>query len=173
MTTGEDQSGGAWRPMREHDLAKVVAVADLVHPNHPEDPEVFAERLALHPEGCLVHEESGDLTGYVVSHPWIVLPPSLNTRIGSLPPAPSTYYIHDLALLPLARGQGAAGAVVRRLLIHAAALGLPCVSLVAVEGSAAFWTRCGFREEEDPALAGTLRSYGLARFMVRPAARNC
>jgi ribosomal protein S18 acetylase RimI-like enzyme len=158
--------------MREHDLAQVVAVADLVHPDHPEDPEVFAERLTLHPQGCLVYEHGGDLTGYVVSHPWGALPPSLNARLGSLPPAPATYYIHDLALLPQARGFGAAGAVVRRLLAHAAALGLPNVSLVAVGGSAAFWSRCGFLEEGDPALDEKLRSYGRARFMVRPAAGN-
>jgi len=40
--------------MTEADLPAALAIAEVVHPNYPEDPAVFTERLALYPRGCLV-----------------------------------------------------------------------------------------------------------------------
>jgi GNAT superfamily N-acetyltransferase len=159
--------------MRSRDLAAVQAMADVIHRDHPEAPEVFAERLELHPEGCLVFERGEDLQGYVVSHPWTALcPPALNTSLGGLPDQPTTYYIHDLALLPNARGLGAASVVVERLIDHARSLRLSNVSLVAVGDSEAFWRTCGFAPVGDPRLAPKLGSYGEASYMVRAVASN-
>ncbi|MBM3479819.1 MAG: GNAT family N-acetyltransferase [Alphaproteobacteria bacterium] len=61
----------AWRAMRQEDLAQACAIADEVHAAHPEDPEVFAERLALYPGGCLVLESGGRVAGYALAHPWM------------------------------------------------------------------------------------------------------
>ena len=160
---------GHWRPMRSADLAGVVDIAAIVHPSYPEDVAVFAERLQLYPDGCLVFEGGGGLLAYVISHPWVALsPPSLNVRLGSLPAAPATYYIHDIALLPALRGSGAAARVVGRLFELADEQSLPTMSLVAVNGSRGFWHRHGFREFTDVALADKLRSYDDdAVFMVR------
>ena len=76
--------------------------------------------------------------------------------------------LHDIALLPQARGTGAAKAVIALLADRAMASGLPNLSLIAVNDSASFWQRHGFAVTPDPALDKKLRSYDeSARFMVR------
>jgi ribosomal protein S18 acetylase RimI-like enzyme len=158
-----------WRPMISADLPAALAVADIVHPRYPEDPAIFAERLALYPPGCLVLMRGEDRIGYIVSHPWSYgAPPALNSLLVALPRPPTTYYIHDIALLPQVRGTGAAKTVIARLVNRAEALGLPNLSLIAVNDSVAFWRRHGFAVTPDPALAAKLRSYDeSARFMMR------
>ncbi|BCP53062.1 N-acetyltransferase GCN5 [Kaistia sp. 32K] len=155
--------------MRPDDLAAVETIAARVHEAYPEDPEIFAERLRLWPEGCWVYERDGALIAYVLSHPALAFaPPSLNTLLVALPERPSTYYIHDLALLPETRGQGAGSEVVRILLEGALRAGCPDVSLVAVNGSTGFWRRHGFEPVAHPALTEKLRSYDDdASYMVR------
>ncbi len=157
----QDDAKGEWRPMRAGDRTAVAAIADVVHPAYPEDAAVFDERLRLYPEGCLVFAGGGDLLGYAISHPWRSgAPPRLNARLGALPPTPDTFYLHDVALLPALRGRGAATDIVARLAQRARAEKLPTMSLVAVNGSAGFWRRFGFRPVDAPALADKLRSYG-------------
>lgn len=158
-----------WRPMTAIDLPAVLAVAAVVHPGYPEDEAVFAERLRLFPDGCRVLAGNDGLRGYVVSHPWHrAAPPALNSLLGGLPAQAGSFYIHDLALLPAARGSGAGRAVTERLVQIAAKEGLPCLSLVAIDGSSGFWRHQGFRELHDPALAAKLASYDdAARYMER------
>ncbi len=156
----------AWRPAEMRHLAAIAAVAAAVHPAHPEGDDVFAERLRLYPEGCRVL--AGDAVGgYVLSHPWVLgRPPALDTLLGTLPARPDTYYVHDLALLPGLRRQGHAAAAVRHMIRLARRLALPTLSLVAVNGTDAFWRRFGFAPHENPALAAKLAGYGDAAYMV-------
>lgn len=158
-----------WRPMTAADLPIVHALAALIHPAYPENAAVFAERLRLYPLGCRVLERDGELAAYVVSHPWLHhAPPALNVLLGELPARPTTYYLHDLALMPEVRGSGASVQVVGALVEQARNEHLPSLSLIAVNGSAAFWQRQGFESVEDQALTDKLRSYGGdARFMMR------
>jgi GNAT superfamily N-acetyltransferase len=151
------------------DLPAVNAVAARVHPAYPEDEAVFAERLRLYPPGCHVLDRNGTIMAYAVSHPWVDrAPPLLNAPLDGLPARPSTYYLHDIALLPEARGSGAAGAIVATLVARAGVERLPSLSLIAVKGSAGFWRRQGFEAVTDGALAAKLRSYGDdAQFMMR------
>ncbi|WP_246741440.1 GNAT family N-acetyltransferase [Bradyrhizobium aeschynomenes] len=156
-----------WRAMTPGDLAAVDAIALRLHPSYPEDREVFAERLRLHPGGCGVLAAQGDeIAGYVISHPWhLGEPPALNVVLGQLPSPATTYYIHDLALLPEARGTGAAGRIVAQLRLHARELGLPSLSLVAVNRSVPFWEKQGFAIAPGD---GDVSSYGGdARLMIR------
>ncbi|SFJ64929.1 Acetyltransferase (GNAT) family protein [Bosea sp. OK403] len=155
--------------MTAADLPAVLAVAGVVHPAYPEDEAVFAERLRLFPAGCLALAGPGGLLGYVVSHPWrLGQPPALNSLLGGILADAASYYIHDLALLPDARGSGAAGRVVDRLVAFARSEGLASISLVAVNASLGFWQRHGFRVAHDAALAEKLGSYDdAARYMVR------
>jgi ribosomal protein S18 acetylase RimI-like enzyme len=155
--------------MTAADLPAVMAVAAEVHPNYPEGEVVFAERLALHPAGCLVSAVGEGLGGYVLSHPWRLRQvPALDSLLGALPDDADAYYIHDLALLPVARGGGAALACVDKLAAHASACGFARMALVAVGNSAGFWRRHGFHEAHDEALARKLASYDdAARYMVR------
>jgi GNAT superfamily N-acetyltransferase len=162
---------GHWRPMRLADLPAVGALAAMIHPDYPEDDAVFAERLRLYPAGCHVLARGDGIAAYVVSHPWHGAPPALNTRLGALPAQPSTFYIHDLALAPDARGTGAASEIVSWLIAHAREIGAPGLSLIAVNGSAAFWRRHGFAARRDPGLDRKLDSYGAgAQVMVRAIA---
>ncbi len=159
-----------WRPMAAADLPLVIAIAERVHPDYPEDDAVFSERLALYPAGCHVLATPRGVHAYLISHPWHFLqPPALGSRLGALPEVPTTYYLHDLALLPEARGCGAAKAIVTPLVAHAQRTGVPNLSLVAVNGSTGFWQRNGFHAHADAALDDKLRSYDdAARLMVRP-----
>lgn len=158
-----------WRPMTAADLRAVETISEAVHAAYPEDPEVFAERLTLFPMGCHVLQGGGRLVGYVISHPWrLAAPPALNALLGGLPQPAGCYYIHDLALLPEARGRGVARRVVRALGVMAFSLALPEVALVAVGGSAGFWQAQGFVEQDLPDLTAKLASYDAeARYMRR------
>ncbi|MCD0419359.1 GNAT family N-acetyltransferase [Rubrivivax sp. JA1024] len=149
----------AWRGMTPADLAAVNAIAAVVHAAYPEDAAVFAERLALHPGGCFVLDTADGLGGYLISHPWhLSQPPALNALLGSVPQPASTYYLHDIALLPEARGGGAASAVIRELVRHAEGIA-DNITLVALSGTVQFWQRQGFARLADPALDAKLKSY--------------
>lgn len=167
MPVGTEEAGDRWRPMTSADLRAVGKVADTIHVDHPEDDAVFSERLALYPAGCWFLESADGVSadGYVVSHPWrFAAPPKLNALLRAIPADSTTYYVHDLAILPCARGSGAAAAIVSRLADHAMDRGFQTMSLVAVNGSQPFWIRFGFAASGD----ADFSSYGEdARLMVR------
>jgi ribosomal protein S18 acetylase RimI-like enzyme len=159
----------AWRAMSGYDFGAVFTIAGKVHPGFFEREEVLAEKFALYRNGCYLLEVSEKPAGYVLSHPWRLgdLPP-LDTLLGALPEAPDTYYIHDLALLPLTRGLGSARQIVASLTKHAVAMGYPTMSLVAVNKSLGFWEKQGFAVEERPELTEKLAAYEAdARYMVK------
>jgi ribosomal protein S18 acetylase RimI-like enzyme len=145
------------------DLAAVETLAAALHPDYPERPEVFAERLALAPEGCRVLEGPAGLLGYAVTHPWAGPPPALDRLLGALPVPAGDWHIHDIALDPAARGAGHAGAVLQDVLALAAARGCGWATLVAVAGKAAYWTPQGF------APAGAAPGYGSGAVLMRRA----
>lgn len=150
-----------WRAMTGFDLGAVNEIAAHLHPGFYEAPEVLEEKLLLYRDGAHVLEIGERVVGYVFSHPWRDgAPPPLNTRLGAIPADADTYYLHDIAILPLARRVGAAGQILKTLEMHAHARELPSLSLVAVNGSAGYWARRGFRSVTDPALAEKLGSYG-------------
>ncbi|GIK81273.1 MAG: GNAT family N-acetyltransferase [Pseudorhodoplanes sp.] len=162
----------AWRPMTADDVAAAHALSQTVHPGYPEARAVFAERHQLYPQGCFALVREGRLCGYALSHPFPAdSAPALDTLIGALPREAGNYYIHDVAMLQEARGHGAASAIVERLKTHARAGGFACVSLIAVNDSAAFWTRHEFAARAVPALAGKLASYGAHAVYMRCALR--
>ncbi|MGV3651136.1 MAG: GNAT family N-acetyltransferase, partial [Devosia sp.] len=114
--------------------------------------------------------EAGGLAGYVFSHPYRrSAVPALNAPLGDLPETADCWYIHDLALLPQARGSGAAGRCVADLVALAQAEGMARISLGAVNGSIPFWSRQGFGVVDAPQLAAKLAAYeAAARLMERP-----
>lgn len=163
-----------WRNMREDDLATVIKIAAELHPDLHEDKHVYAERLALYPNGCQIFEVNRHRVGYVISHPWLDRQvPALNSLLQALPTQPSTYYIHDVALLPAARGLGAVKQLLTHFLLLAQADGLSTMSLTAVNNSCDFWRSHGFVEIYDPALQTQLKSYELdARFLCKNLATS-
>ncbi|MBX7249406.1 MAG: GNAT family N-acetyltransferase [Caulobacteraceae bacterium] len=152
--------------MCDDDLERVVDIASVCYPDHPEDMAIFKERLRLFPRGCLALAGGGSASGYLLSYPWTAdSAPPLNALVLRLPETPEAYYLHDLALMPARRGQGHARAGIE-FLRNELAGGLP-LTLVSVNGTVPFWERHGFRVRRTPALDAKLASYGRdARFMV-------
>lgn len=148
--------------MRPADLPGVVTLAGAAHPELYESPEVFAEKLALFPDGCLALDDGDALIGYAFAHPWRGAPPKLNRLLGSIPQASDHFYVHDVALADAARGRGAGAAIVARLVATARAAGLPALELVAVGGAERFWARQGF-----VATPGAAAGYGAGALSMR------
>jgi GNAT superfamily N-acetyltransferase len=131
--------------MGQEDVDAAAAISDRVHGAYTEEPAIYAERLRLYPAGCFLLERDGEVLGYLVTHPWAGdRPPALDQLMGRLPDAADRYYLHDLALLPEARGTGAAAAAVDLTIAQARAAGFDRITLTAVNGADAFWRRQGF-----------------------------
>lgn len=159
----------SWRLMHADDLPTVVQIAAQVHPDYPEDAAIFAERQQLYPQGCWVRQHSSLICGYLISHPaQLGSPPALNSLLQALPTSATTYYLHDIALLPTARGTNAASGILKQLYSQAAQVGLDNLSLIAVNQSAGFWQRQHFQTANHLVPATKLQSYDQAAcYMVR------
>lgn len=163
-----------WRALSTDDLQRVEAIAAQVHPALAERREVFAEKLALFPRGCFsftMHGEmQGEMQGYAFAHPWRLFDiPALDALLGAIPTAADCLYLHDIAILPSARGHKAAPMLVALLRGGAEAQVLSALACVSVYGTDGMWTRLGFTEQRDPALEDKLRAYGAgAKYMIAP-----
>jgi phosphinothricin acetyltransferase len=166
------KTGARWRPLLPADLPQTGRIADLVHPAYPEDPAVQADRLSLFPDGCWLAEGAdGSVLGYAVAHPAVrQKPPALNTVLGTLPEAADCLYLHDVALLPQARGLGLGRAIVPLLLTVAARHRFDVLALTSVNGTPDFWRAAGFRPVvPDALLAAKLATYDAeAVYMEQP-----
>ncbi len=160
----------AWQPLRPADAAAVRALADSAHPGLPERTDVFAERIALFPDGCRKLVHAGALAAYGIAHPWLLdSPPPLDALLGALPAAADCLHLHDIVIAPALRGTGAAGRYVEEMAAVARVHGLPLLALVSVYGTNRLWRRFGFVERATPELAAKLAGYGAsARYLVRP-----
>jgi GNAT superfamily N-acetyltransferase len=159
--------------MAPSDLDAVMAVAAVVHAGFFERREVFAERLALYPQGCwMAQEEGGAVGGYAVMHPArLGLPPALDSLLLQIDPAADCLYLHDVALLPQARGAGLGRALMQLLSGLMRGERRAYAALVAVHGSAPYWRACGFDAfaGASAALREKLASYDAqAIYMVKP-----
>lgn len=157
-----------WAQLGAADLKAMHSIADSIHPELPERPEVFAEKMRLYNPGCWKLCRNTEVVGYGVSHPWLLhsIPP-LDDFLVKLPPNPDCLYIHDVAILPSARGQSSASKYIDivnrvardRLLTH-----LACVS---VYGTDALWARYGFKVVLNDVLTPALLRYGsTAKYMI-------
>lgn len=159
--------------MNEADLPAIMGIAAQAHPALPERIEIFREKLRLYPAGCLVlaraEASQAPIEGYLFSHPWYPDDiPALDTPLGGIPPLTNTYYLHDLALLPLARGNNHGAHVIRQVDHHARLRGYARQALVSVNSTELFWRRQGFEWVNCPAAQDKLAKYGPeARLMVR------
>jgi GNAT superfamily N-acetyltransferase len=153
-----------WRPMIVADLPGVHDLSVGIHPNFPERPEVFAEKLRLFPRGCFVLDAAAgeQPRGYCFSHPWLFgAPPALDTLLQALPEAAAAYFIHDLVVDASLRRRNLASAIVPRLIDIARDIRADRMMLVAVSGSEPFWIRTGFNRTPDWALQDATRAkYG-------------
>ncbi|QGM96421.1 GNAT family N-acetyltransferase [Methylocystis parvus] len=155
--------------MRPEDLPEICRIATGAHADLPERPEVFEEKARLFPAGCFVLAKDGALVGYAISHPWRLYDiPPLDAFLGALPPSPDCLFLHDVALTPGARGDGATAHLIQRLCNVARKERLAFLALTSVYGTAGFWAETGFQAASDERLAPKLKSYGAgALYMIR------
>jgi hypothetical protein len=113
-----------------------------------------------------VFEREGVVAGFLVTHPWHRgAVPKLSALLGALPAPADVYYLHDVALLPAARGIGA-GAEATAFVRHRARLaGCTEIRLVAVNGADSYWRAQGF----DDAAPGEAGPYGPESYLMRCA----
>ena len=146
-----------WMQAGAGHLPDISRIAEEVHPDYPESRAVFANRLALFAPGCFVCQTDDAIYGYLISHPWRrgqSVP--LDTELAALPDEADCLYLHDIALLPAARGKGASALALQAVEQVARQAGLTVLSLVALPGTEAYWSRQGF----DARACAGLESYG-------------
>ena len=162
------------RPMVLADLPAVLDVQRACYPgDFQESAATFTQRLQSPANLSCVAVRGGVVCAYLAayrSRPGKLTP--LNGGFGTVA-QPDTLYLHDLAVAPLAAGQGLAQRRVGHLWAHAAGEGLQHSALVSVQGSQPFWERLGYRVQAlaDPAQQRHLDSYGAgACYMAKPLA---
>jgi len=157
-----------WLPLLPADLDSVNRIADSVHTTLPERPEVFEEKVTLYPRGCRKFVSGDHIVGYGISHPWTLYSiPPLDKFLKTLPLNPACLYIHDVVVLPGARGRGAAARYVDYIKRLARESAIWSLALVSVYGTDMLWSRFGFRVIANSDLDEKLTSYGAsARYMV-------
>jgi len=148
------------RPMRASDLTAVLALQQHCYQDHLiESADALASRRRLSPATCWVAERDSELLGYLFAHPWRgEALPVLDAPLATLPEAPDTLFIHDLALHPAARGQRLAPRLIDAVMNEARERRLRYTRLVAVQDAAGFWSRHGYRAYPLPVTK--LASYG-------------
>jgi len=161
----------AWRPAHDGDVDAICAIAAQIHPALPERREVFEEKIALFPLGCFIFETGGTATGYALSHPFrLGEAPALDAFLLRLPQTPDCHFIHDVAVLPAARGRLAAPRFLDLAVAVARRQRFGALALISVYGTAPLWRRYGFAEAAGPA---KLASYGGdAHYMLRRIAAD-
>ena len=151
------------RTMTEADLSAILGIQAACYTELvPESGESLRAKLRASRAPCLIACAGARAVGYLISLPWErSKPPALNAMTCRLPLAPDCLYLHDLAVMPSARSSGAGRALVDAFLEQMRVLGLGHASLIAVQGSAPYWKRYGFRlvEPSEP-LDAKLSTYG-------------
>lgn len=150
-----------WQSLIISDIPSVLAIAKQIHPGLFERSEIFGEKLELFPHGCKKLLIDNQLVGYGFAHPWKIHSiPQLDTFLEKIPSQPDCLYIHDVAILPQARGRNATDLLTKQYKKLAAHYDFKALSLVSVYMTTGFWQRFGFEITRVDALEGQLRSYG-------------
>lgn len=153
--------------MRHADLPTIAAISDAVHQSYSEDVAIYAERLDLYPSGCFTLRQEDRIIGYLISHPWHCdSPPALNAMLGSIPATADTYYLHDIALLPDARGGGSGRVAVDLVIDLARRAGFQKLTLMAVNGADRFWASVGFAYVDDTGPEAQSGGYGAGTYLM-------
>jgi len=152
------------RMMAEADIPAVLEIQAVCYTAvTPESDESLHAKLRASQSTCFIASLEGDTVGYLISLPWeFSSPPVLNAETCRLPLSPDCLYLHDLAVAPSARQFGTGRALVEAFLTQLRESGLGRASLVAVQDSAPYWERYGFRAVplSEP-LKAKLSTYGV------------
>lgn len=173
--------------MAAADLPAVLAVqAQCYRPDLIEAREALESRLAMDPQLCWVATRKNpaddgqpSVAAYLLTHRWnretlpalgaVLEPPCCDAK-SAVPPS-LTWYVHDMAVSPMAQGHGLAGRLYDAACRAARQAGLRCSRLVAVQAAARWWRRMGYAPVALPAqdlarLAPVLAHYGEGALMM-------
>lgn len=127
------------------DAAAIAALARVELGDYGEAADLYAERIALAPDGCWVLDGGDAIMGHCISHPWRRFgPPAMHSLLGRLPGDPDCWYLHDVVVAPAARGTKAVARLLPILSDIAVRNGITTLVLIAVGGADAYWARQGF-----------------------------
>jgi hypothetical protein len=150
-----------WQPLTTSDIPSVLSIAAQIHPDLFERPKIFSEKVELFPQGCKKLFIDNQTVGYGFAHPWKTHSvPQLNTFLEKIPEQPDCLYIHDVAILPEARGRNATNLLITLYQTLAIHYDFTALSLVSVYMTTGFWKRFGFKIIKVEAIEEQLRSYG-------------
>ncbi|HJV73039.1 MAG TPA: GNAT family N-acetyltransferase [Noviherbaspirillum sp.] len=159
------------RLMTENDIAFVLAIqCECYVAEAIESETTIRTRLSIAPSCAWIAEDADGACAYLVGYPSEL---GKVTPLGSsfsIPPSPTSLYLHDLAVSRRVAGQGVGSMLVRFALDSAQRMGLHHSSLVSVQNSVTFWRALGYREQalSDTAQAAHLNTYPApACYMVR------
>ncbi len=139
-----------WRRAGAGDAPAIAALARAELGDYGEAAALYAERIALSPEGChVLVGDGGAIGGHCISHPWRRFhPPAMHALLGALPGDADCWYLHDVVVARAARGERAVERLLPMLAATARARGIERLALIAVGGADAYWARQGFGAAE-------------------------
>lgn len=163
-------ASAAWLPLSPSDFQDVDRIAQAIHVDIYERTEVLFDKVSFFPQGCRKFAREGEILGYAIAHPWFINEiPQIDEFLPKRGEAPDCLFLHDVAVLPEARGSNAAGEFLALLRPLARARGLRFLACVSVYGTDRLWSRFGFTVISRPEIDAKLASYGAtAKYMVAP-----
>ena len=158
-----------WRPASLSDLEDIHKMACHIHPDLPESREVIVDKIKFFPEGCWLLSLEDISFGYALSHPWRLFNiPQLNKALPTPKARADCLYLHDVALLEIARGKNATKQLVERLTGIAYSHNLSFLALTSVYDTQPIWQRLGFKPMNQEISSMELESYGhSANYMIK------
>ena len=155
------------RPLAVSDIPAVCEIQAGAYSSIYEPPETFAAYLRAFPVGSVVAVANNALVGYGVGHPWLKgVPPPLDITELELPPTPTCFHVHDIAVK--VKGANVGRRLLRQLVEVAAEEELEVLDLIAVEGADTYWHQFGFRPSERETQAAIALYGSTAVYMVAP-----
>ncbi len=151
------------RSMRLADLPDVLRIQAVCYTELvPESIDSFRSKVEASPSTCFVASIEGEIVGYLIALLWdYSAPPELNAQTCCPPDSPNCLYLHDLAVLPAARKAGAGALLVNSFFDALQRSTLRRASLIAVQDSARYWERFGFRVASvSDSLRSKIATYG-------------
>jgi len=161
-------------PMILQDLEGVTEVQKKTFTqNLCEKHSVMLNRFETFGQYFYVAKNENAIIGYMLSFPWRSgHTPINNQNFPTILQAPDCFYIHDITLLPEARGTGLARAMIEKACETGRSLGFKTISLVAVAQSGDYWDKINFQEHLDIPVEkknAIIANYGEgSRLMLRP-----
>ncbi len=143
------------RNLNNEDLLGVMNLQKQVYSKDlQEEITVFIQILNVFPEGVFGVFERDKLAGYLFSHPYLLNQSKpLNSQL-FLTGTENCLYLHDMAISPNYQGKGLTKQLFERFLLTAKNNGFETQCLVAVQNSAIFWGKFGFKRMDDVNTSG-------------------